>query len=60
MSFSRMRDRLQLLSDKKEVNRRIKVAIEKLENIGFLEGSFMKKNGETYYLIDKRNKKIPD
>lgn len=60
VSFSRIRDRLQLLSDKKEINRRIRLAIEKLESIRFLEGSFAKKNGETYYLIDKRNKKVPD
>lgn len=58
VSFSRLRDRLQLLSCTKEANRRIKAGIEKLESIGFISGSFAMKNGERYYLIDKRNLKL--
>lgn len=59
VSFSRLRDRLQLNTVKKESNRRIKDGIKKLEKIGFLEGNFSMKDGETYYLVHKRNKKLP-
>ena len=58
VSFERLRDRLQLQSSLKEANRKIKNGILKLESIGFLSGSFLKKGNETYYSIDGRSKKL--
>lgn len=58
VSFERLRDRLRLETTKKEANRKIKAGIRKLESIGYLTGSFAVKNGEQYYLIDQRYKKL--
>ena len=58
VSFSRLRERLQLISCKKDANKRIKAGIEKLENIGFISGSFARKEGETYYLVNKKDSKL--
>ena len=58
VSFTRLRERLRLESCTKEANRKIKTGLKKLESIGFLSGSFMTKNGEQYYCIDKRFKKL--
>ena len=58
VSFERLRERLRLETSKKEANRKIKTGIQKLESIGYLSGSFVVKNGEQYYLIDQRYKKL--
>ena len=58
VSFERLRERLRLETSKKEANRKIKTGIQKLESIGYLSGSFAVKNGEQYYLIDRRHKKL--
>ncbi|UTM60493.1 replication protein RepA (plasmid) [Photobacterium sp. CCB-ST2H9] len=58
VSFERLRDRLQLGSSVKEANRRIKLGLQKLESIGFLSGSFARKGGETFYLVEKRYKQL--
>lgn len=58
VSFERLRERLRLETTKKEANRKIKTGIQKLEKIGYLSGNFAVKNGEQYYLIDKRYKKL--
>ena len=58
VSFERLRERLRLETSKKEANRKIKIGIQKLESIGYLSGSFAVKNGEQYYLIDQRYKKL--
>jgi len=58
VSFERLRERLRLETSKKEANRKIKTGIQKLESIGYLSGSFAVKNGEQYYLIDQRYKKL--
>jgi len=58
VSFERLRERLRLETTKKEANRKIKTGIQKLESIGYLSGSFAVKNGEQYYLIDQRYKKL--
>ena len=60
VSFKRLRERLCLSTSTKEANRSIKLGIEKLEGIGFISGSFVRKDSETYYLIDKRCKKLPN
>ncbi|MCT8988665.1 protein RepA [Marinomonas sp. 15G1-11] len=58
VSFERLRDRLRLETTKKEANRKIKAGIRKLESIGYLSGNFTAKNGEQYYIIDQRYKKL--
>lgn len=58
ISFERLKTRLQLRTTNKEANRLIKKGIQKLENIGFVTGQFIKKNDENYYLIDNRYNKI--
>tara|TARA_R110000868_G_scaffold411403_1_gene703735 strand:- start:712 stop:1644 length:933 start_codon:yes stop_codon:yes gene_type:complete len=58
VSFERLRDRLRLETTKKEANRKIKAGINKLESIGYLSGYFTAKNGEQYYIIDQRHKKL--
>ncbi|MDE1486983.1 protein RepA [Xenorhabdus bovienii] len=58
VSFERLRERLQLNTSVKEANRKIKIGIQKLESIGFLSGNFVRKDGETYYIVDTRNKKL--
>ncbi|WFQ78180.1 protein RepA (plasmid) [Xenorhabdus sp. SF857] len=58
VSFERLRERLQLNTSVKEANRKIKTGIQKLESIGFLSGSFVRKDNETYYIVDERNKKL--
>lgn len=58
VSFERLRERLRLETSKKEANRKIKTGIKKLESIGYIKGSFAVRNGEQYYLIDQRYKKL--
>lgn len=58
VSFERLRERLRLETSKKEANRKIKNGIKKLESIGYIKGAFAVRNGEQYYLIDQRYKKL--
>lgn len=60
ISFTRMRERLQLSTPDKEANRRIKLGIEKLEDVGFVTGFYTHKEGsrETYYKITSRDKRL--
>ncbi|MGK0270038.1 MAG: hypothetical protein ACI88H_000671 [Cocleimonas sp.] len=58
VSFERLRERLRLETTKKEANRKIKTGIKKLESIGYIKGSFVVRNGDQYYLIDQRYKKL--
>lgn len=58
VSFERLRERLQLNTSVKEANRKIKNGLKKLEEIGFLSGSTVKKGGENYYIVSMRNKKL--
>ena len=58
VSFERLRERLRLETCKKEANRKIKTGIKKLESLGYIKGSFAGRNGEQYYLIDQRYKKL--
>ncbi|WP_190321927.1 replication protein RepA [Candidatus Enterovibrio altilux] len=60
ISFERLKIRLQLRTTNKEANRLITKGIQKLENIGFMIGQFIKKNGKNYYLIEKRYSKLKD
>lgn len=60
LSFSRIRDRLDLKSAKKEQNRTIKNAIAHLQKIGYLSCSIVKREGdkENYVIIHSRNPKL--
>ncbi|MFA0012039.1 RepB family plasmid replication initiator protein [Vibrio parahaemolyticus] len=58
VSFERLRERLQLSTSVKEANRKIKNGLQKLESIGFLSGSVVRKDGESYYIVSTRNKKL--
>lgn len=58
ISFERLRDRLSLISEVKEQNRVIKKAIAKLIEIGYLDGSVVRKNNENFLLIHKRSPKL--
>jgi len=58
VSFERLRERIRLESTKKEANRKIKNAIRKLESIGYIKGQFLTRNGDQYYLIEQRFKKL--
>lgn len=55
ISFKRIRDRLSLLSPVKEQNRIIKLALNQLQDIGYLEHSIIKKGKETYVFIHSRS-----
>ncbi len=59
VTLSRMRERLRLKMADKEVNRSIRNAISKLESIGYLQGEWVKFNGESAYQIHKRDKALP-
>lgn len=58
LSFTRIRNRLALKSEKKEQNRSIKKAINHLQKMGYLDGSVKKKDGEDHLYIYERNKKL--
>lgn len=58
LSFSRIRDRLLLKSEKKEQNRAIKKAIDYLQKIGYLDCSLVKKENEPHIIIHKRNPRL--
>ncbi len=59
ITLSRMRDRLNLGDvPNKEVNRSIKKAIQLLESIGYLKGSWTHFNGEAAYKIDVRDRNL--
>lgn len=56
LSFKRIRERLQLsATTTKEQNRSIRAAIKKLIDIGYLQGSIVKKGKESYLMIESRS-----
>lgn len=58
VGFSRLRDRLSLMSEVKEQNRVIKKAVEQLISIGYLDASIEKQGRENFLIIHKRNPKL--
>lgn len=56
VNFERMRKRLQLNMATKEINRSIKNAIKKLEDTGYLTGTWVTFHNKTAYKITSRNK----
>jgi hypothetical protein len=59
LSFKRLRDRLGLTAGKvKEQNRTISKAINRLMDIGFLQGAVVEKDGERYLMIERRSQKL--
>ena len=58
IGFSRIIERLSLTSPIKEQNRMIKSALNKLQEIGYINYSLSKKGSETFVLIHTRNKKL--
>lgn len=58
ISFERLRARLNLGGELKSQNRSVKLAIEKLEKIGYLTYEIKRMEGESYLLVKSRNHSI--
>lgn len=58
ISFTRLRERLQLNTSDYEANRRISLALQKLRKIRFLDYSILTKNRERYVLLEVRSNKL--
>lgn len=58
ISFTRLRERLQLNTSDYEANRRINLALKKLRKIRFLDYSVLTKNRERYVLLEGRSNKL--
>ena len=58
ISFKRLRERLCLTSSVKEQNRTIKKALDKLRDIGFLRGDIVKKDNESYLILDALSQRL--
>lgn len=58
ISFSRIRERLALMSSISEQNRTIKKAIDQLKSIGYLDCTIEKQGRENFIIVHSRNPKL--